>query len=457
MSKLLLTIMVLGAAIFLAVPFAWPQERTDPQLSPVTPPIAREGDFAVRLLQTLGLGAARDEVEAESLLTSKGIAPGNGWIADYPVTPAVLGELREAVLTASASGSLPMDGASASAAFDSLAMELGMAPDQTAGDTYASGGADDAQPPPPVTSVSEYPAYYDAYYTDGPPIYTYYAPPYAYYSLYDWVPWPFYFTGVHFSGFFVLRDFHRHCRWNDRFLARGFVRGDRFKSRFLSNHRFDSVQGRTARVRPAVAFTDLSRSSLGTARGLNGGAGGSSMAGVRGLTGQGFGNGRRDLLTRREVARTDLSSVSGQSAGFGRRPSVQNSFRERGNDGSLGFRNNVRSSTETLGNPRSDALRMGSVGGGNGDVHRGERVFRGSAGSGFSTFRTPGGGEGGSFRSFSSSGGGGGGSFRSFRSSGSFGGGNSFRSFSSGGGGFSGRGGGGFSMRGGGGGGRGGR
>ncbi len=456
MSRLLLTIMVLGAAIFLVAPFAWPQERTEPQLSPVTPPIAREGDFAVRLLETLGLGSAKDEVEAESLLASKGIAPGNGWIADYPVTPTVLGELREAVLTASASGSLPMDGASASAAFDSLAMELGMAPDQTAGDTYASAGAE-VVPPPPVTSVGEYPAYYDTYYTDGPPIYTYYAPPYAYYSLYDWVPWPFYFTGVHFSGYFVLRDFHRHCRWNDRFLARGFVRGDRFKNRFLSNHRFDSVQGRTARVRPAVAFRDLSRAGLDATRGLNRGSGGSSVAGVRGLSGQGLGGGRRDLLSSQEAARTDLSSVSRRSEGFGRRASVQNSLRERGSDGSLDFRNNTRSSSESFGNRRTDALRLGSFSRGSGDALRGDRAFRGSGGSGFRTFGSSGGREGGSFRSFNASGGGGGGSFRSFRSSGSFGGGASFRSFNSGGGGFSGRGGGGFSMRGGGGGGRRGR
>ncbi len=67
---------------------------------PVAPPIVREGDFAVRLQSACGLGTGSDEIEAETRLGQAGIVPRNGWIADYPVTPDVLGELRQAVANA---------------------------------------------------------------------------------------------------------------------------------------------------------------------------------------------------------------------------------------------------------------------------------------------------------------------------------------------------------------------
>src|SRR5512143_323230 len=68
---------------------------------PATPPIAqklvREGDFAVRLQAALGLGTAEDEVAAESRLGDAGIAPRNGWIADYPMTPDIVIEVQKSV------------------------------------------------------------------------------------------------------------------------------------------------------------------------------------------------------------------------------------------------------------------------------------------------------------------------------------------------------------------------
>lgn len=452
MSKLLLTIMIMSGTVLLFVAGAWAVEQTDPAMSPVTPPVAREGDFAVRLAETMRLGPVHDEIEAESLLASKGIAPRNGWIADYPVTPVVAGELREAVLAASASGALAMDGTSASRAFDALALELGMAPDANTGGTYASAATDVAEPLPPATSVGEYPAYYDTYYADGPPIYTYYAPPYPYYGLYDWVPWPFFFTGIHFSGFFILHDFHRHCNWNNGFVARGFWRGDRLGRRTVSNHHVDSVLGRTTRVRPAVAFRDATRTAaFDGRRGLTSGSGGRSGEGIRGFRGQGTGAGRGAQLSSGESGRTALSSglrASDRLEGRAMNRSGSGSG-ERANFGASDFRNSARGSSETFGNRGANGLRFGSLNRGVevGNALRGDRAFRGNDGGGFRAFRPSGGGNFGSFRSFNSSGGGG-----SFRSFGSSGGGGSFRSFSSGGGGFSGRGGGGFSMRGGGGG-----
>lgn len=77
-----------------------------------SPPIAqtliREGDFAVKLAEALKIGQAKSEAEAENMLASVGIAPKNGWIADYPVTPDVIGELQNAIVTAVDSGKLAM-------------------------------------------------------------------------------------------------------------------------------------------------------------------------------------------------------------------------------------------------------------------------------------------------------------------------------------------------------------
>jgi hypothetical protein len=65
---------------------------------PVSAPLVREGDFAIKLNSGLGFGSADDEVEAENRLADAGISPENGWIADYPVTPDVIGELQQAML-----------------------------------------------------------------------------------------------------------------------------------------------------------------------------------------------------------------------------------------------------------------------------------------------------------------------------------------------------------------------
>src|SRR3974377_1091063 len=57
--------------------------RTAP---PISPPLVREGAFAVDLAVALNLGQPSSEAEAESMLGEVGIAPRNGWIADYPLT-----------------------------------------------------------------------------------------------------------------------------------------------------------------------------------------------------------------------------------------------------------------------------------------------------------------------------------------------------------------------------------
>src|SRR5208337_4660466 len=69
--------------------------------------------------------------------------------------------------------------------------------------------------PPPEVSEYEEPSVVEVpeeeYSEDyGPPIVTYYPPPWNYAYLYDWVPWPFWWGGFGFGGFFILGDFDRH-------------------------------------------------------------------------------------------------------------------------------------------------------------------------------------------------------------------------------------------------------
>ena len=71
--------------------------------------LVREGSFAMKLAEALKIGEIKSEAEAESMLASVGIAPKNGWIADYPLTPDIIGELRNAIGVALDSGKLAMN------------------------------------------------------------------------------------------------------------------------------------------------------------------------------------------------------------------------------------------------------------------------------------------------------------------------------------------------------------
>src|SRR4030067_1554925 len=94
---------------------------------PVAQPLVPEGDFALKLPPTLKLGTPNSEAQAEDMLTSAGIAPRNGWIADYPMTPDIIGELQDAVATAADSKKLPMGKDDALKVFHDLTTEFGLA------------------------------------------------------------------------------------------------------------------------------------------------------------------------------------------------------------------------------------------------------------------------------------------------------------------------------------------
>jgi hypothetical protein len=173
-------------------------ENSSKEAPPVSQALVPEGDFALKLVPALGLGTPNSEAQAEDMLTSVGIAPKNGWIADYPITPIVIGELQNSVTGAADAQKLPMGKEDALKAFQNLTTEFGLAVAPGGSGQYAEN-----QPQPESSAIDNY------YYEEGPPVVTYYPPPRDYYYLYDWVPYPFWGGGFFFSGFFCLHDFHR--------------------------------------------------------------------------------------------------------------------------------------------------------------------------------------------------------------------------------------------------------
>jgi hypothetical protein len=111
---------------------------------PVSQPLIAEGDFALKLVTALKLGTPTTETEAESMLTSVGIAPKNGWIADYPMAPIIIGQVQDALVAAANAKKVPMGKNDALQAFRGLTTELGLVITPAPGE-YAEG-------PPPASS-----------------------------------------------------------------------------------------------------------------------------------------------------------------------------------------------------------------------------------------------------------------------------------------------------------------
>jgi len=243
MKSLFVTLMVLIAfAMTPAVLYAQAQQSTaEPSLSQ---PLVREGTFATKLAENLKVGNPTTEAEAESVLNSAGIAPRNGWIADYPVTPDIVGELQASVSEAADAGKITMSKDAALKAFQDTAAGYNL---------YVTAGGSDLDKG--ETSAPNYadPEGMNNYYSDeGPPVVTYYEPPPDYAYMYTWVPYPFWWTDFWFPGFFVLVDFdvrvHRH-HGHGHEHERGHGHDE-----FISNHFRDSRTGRMSRIDPVERF-----------------------------------------------------------------------------------------------------------------------------------------------------------------------------------------------------------
>lgn len=245
-------------------------DQMNANIPPVEQPLIPEGVFASELVKALKIGQAQDEAQAENMLSAVGIEPKNGWIAGYPVTPPIISEIEKGVALAADGRKLGMGKNQALQVVGDLKAKLGLSvtpgPVQSATSVAPSGRPvsttiykyidksggvhftdryesipkeyrgqiemiwETAQPESsggPVNEkvgeeVNNYTAnptpevinnYYD---NQGPPVITYYPPPEPYYYLYSWVPYPFWWSGFYFGGFFILHDFHRHVFFHGR-------------------------------------------------------------------------------------------------------------------------------------------------------------------------------------------------------------------------------------------------
>ncbi len=235
--------------LILAVPVAVNSQTEQAQSGPppIATPTVSEGAFAVKLVFALGLSPTDDEIEAESRLAEIGILPRNGWIADYPVTPDIVGELQKAVLDATGSGKLSLNKEEVEKRFNETLAEFGLSirphVDRGTEEPSPSGSAD--YPAPAI--INNY------YYNEGPPVVTYYAPPPSFYYMYAWVAYPFWWSGFWFPGFFILHDFDKTVVVNRKVV-------------FVSNHFRDIRTNRVFRVDPVARFQGRTFGGLGASR-----------------------------------------------------------------------------------------------------------------------------------------------------------------------------------------------
>ena len=244
--------------IVLLLPLGIGAQEGISQPPPVAAPLVREGAFAMQLAEALNVGHPSSEAEAESMLGAAGVAPRNGWMADYPVTPDIIGELRDSVGYAAQAKTIPMDQDTALRTLESVQASVSVSvtpalagpPDIQASGTPPDTIAQNEQGYPDQTAINNY------YYNEGPPVVTYYAPPPDYYYLYGWVPYPFWWGGYWFGGYFILNDFHRYFRGP----GGGY---------FVSNHFNDVSSHRVYRVDPVSRFNGRTFAGIGSPRGSN--------------------------------------------------------------------------------------------------------------------------------------------------------------------------------------------
>ncbi len=295
MKKWLSIIMAAGLLLYPFAAFSadYGSQTPQTQAPPVAQTLVREGDFAVKLAAELRLGNPSDETAAEDMLAKAGIAPQNGWISDYPMTPVIIGQIQDSITAASAQGTLPMSSGEATKSLNTIAAQMNL-PTPAPADTKAPQGT---QPP----SYQQNPNDVDQYYYDaGPPIVTYYPPPYYYSYLYDWVPYPTFWFGFWYPGFYICHNFTTVVVIND------FHHVDHFHRAVVSNHVIDPVTGRVAIVDPVVRTNTGAIRPMTTLRTENGDR-------FRTLTDMRQGNAMTGL---KSVTRGVTTANAGTSSGF---------------------------------------------------------------------------------------------------------------------------------------------
>lgn len=232
------TLFLAGSLLGISFLYAEPSLSSPP---PIAQNLVREGDFALKLYTALSGESAEDEIEAESRLGEMGVTPKNGWIADYPVTPDIMHELENSIVAATGTGTLSLDKETALKKLDQVKADTEL----TLSTTSSSQKSDVSSPDPVV--INNY------YYDNGPPIVTYYEPPAVFFSLYAWIPSPFWWFSYPFSGYYILNDFHR-------ILPR------RGEVAFISNHYNDHRHRRVYRVDPITRYRGKTYAGIGAPR-----------------------------------------------------------------------------------------------------------------------------------------------------------------------------------------------
>jgi hypothetical protein len=308
---------VLALSLFLLLPALFAQaEEPVSGLPPIGQQMVREGDFAVKLLEALSLGSAEDEVDAETQLGNLGIAPRNGWIADYPVTPDIIGELHKSLRDAADSDRIDMDGDQAVKILEQVNAEAGVA---IMPSTIAPSGSSNT---PRGSSYPDQTVINNYYSTEGPPVVTYYAPPADYYPLYSWVPYPFWGFGFWFPGYFILNDFNRVVHSHNRVFI-------------VSNHFRDVRNHRVYRVDPVVRYRGRTYAGIG-------------VANTRGFISTGVRKGERSIFNSPRMRMTPATrSVPPSSRGGGAR--INGGSRIEGGGRSGGGRNSGGSRIDSGG------------------------------------------------------------------------------------------------------------
>ncbi len=241
MKKLLSYVMAAGLLLnpFAAFAADYGSQPQTNQAPPVAQPLVREGDFAIKLAAKLDLGLPPNEAVAEEMLAKVGIVPLNGWLSDYPVTPEIVGQLHESIAKAAADGKLPMNTDEATRGLYSLTAEMNL-PTPAGPGSAPTEGAPSAPPSTNPAVVNNY------YYDQGPPVITYYPPPYDYAYLYAWVPYPVFWFGFWFPGFFICHNFTTVV------VSAPFGHADVGRRRIVTNRVIDPVTRRVAVVDPVT-------------------------------------------------------------------------------------------------------------------------------------------------------------------------------------------------------------
>ena len=364
--KRVLVILLVAAGLVLA-PYTGSvnAQSSTSRRPPIEQPLVSEGEFAVELANALNLTSSHDEAAAENSLAAINIAPRNGWISNYPMTPDIIAELRESTARSASSGGLNLSEADAARAVDSVSIAMNL-PIKVAGEKYTDESSSSSEyqsssaAPPPEVSEYETPADVDQYYDEyGPPVVSYYPLPWEYDYLYAWVPWPFWWDGFGFGGYFILCDFNRrdHNHW-------------------FTNH-VRNADGTVSRVNAVTRATGTGTGNSSTLSGTNRSTQGSRLSSSNAQAGA------RAIMNRQTELRNPIAATrnmhSSGSVGSGRTMSQGGDSRSRSFSGrtSSGAQSGRSSSGGGSGGGSHD-----SGGGGGGGFSGGGGGFSGGGGGG---------------------------------------------------------------------------